>query len=63
MAEKKTKTPDALNPLLVDKRLVERQLKKGKITAAEFEKHIQGLVDVSDRSENIAGIVYPNQGT
>lgn len=61
MADKK-KTPDALNLLLVDKRLVERQLKKGRISAADFDKHLQGLPDVGDRSENIAGIVYPNQG-
>lgn len=61
MADKKTKS-DALNPILVDKRLVERQLKKGKISAADFDKHIQGLVDVADKAENIAGIVYPNQG-
>ena len=61
MADKKTKS-DALNPILVDKRLVERQLKKGKISAADFDKHLQGLVDVADKAENIAGIVYPNQG-
>ena len=62
MAEKKTKTPDAINPILVDKRLVERQLKKGRISAADYEKHLQGLADVADKAENIAGIVYPNQG-
>jgi len=60
MADKK-KTEE-LNPILVDKRLVERQLKKGRLSAADYEKHLQGLADVGDKAENIASIVYPNQG-
>jgi hypothetical protein len=60
MADKK-KTED-LNPILVDKRLVERQLKKGRLSAADYEKHLQGLADVGDKAENIASIVYPSQG-
>lgn len=53
---------EELNPVLVDKRLVERQVKKGRLSAADYEKHLQGLTDVADKAENIAGIVYPNQG-
>ncbi len=60
MADKK-KTED-LNPILVDKRLVERQLKKGRLSAADYEKHLHGLADVGDKAENIASIVYPSQG-
>jgi hypothetical protein len=60
MADKKKS--EELNPILVDKRLVERQLKKGRLSAADYDKHIQGLADVADKAENIAGIVYPNQG-
>jgi O-phosphoseryl-tRNA(Cys) synthetase len=60
MADKKKS--EELNPILIDKRLVERQLKKGRLSPADFDKYLQGLPDVGDKAENIAGIVYPNQG-
>jgi len=60
MADKK-KTEE-LATILVDKRLVERQLAKGRLSQADYEKHLQSLADVADKGENIAGIVYPQQG-
>jgi hypothetical protein len=60
MAEKKKS--EELNPILVDKRLVERQIRKGRLSSADFEKHLSGLADVGEKAESIATIVYPTQG-
>ncbi|MDP2340711.1 MAG: hypothetical protein Q8O67_07130 [Deltaproteobacteria bacterium] len=57
MAEKKKS--DAPSELLLDKRLVERQIAKGSLSRAEFEKQIKDLPDLADRADNIASIVYP----
>ncbi len=61
MADKK-KNSDDLAPILVDKRLVERQLAKGRVSQADVDKHLQSLPDVADKADNIASVVYPNQG-
>jgi hypothetical protein len=61
MADKK-KNSDDVAPILVDKRLYERQLAKGRITQAAYDKHINALPDVADKADNIANVVYPNQG-
>lgn len=43
----------AANPLLFDKRVVERNIKKGLITREEYEKYLSALPDVSDQAEVI----------
>jgi hypothetical protein len=58
MAEKK-KSDAAPSELLLDKRLVERQIAKGSLSRAEFDKQIKDLPDLADRADNIASIVYP----
>ncbi len=55
------KNTEALSNNLLDKRLVERQIARGKLSQAELDKHLQGLADLGDKAENIAGIVYPQQ--
>jgi|GEM_PF-1160858 hypothetical protein len=60
MADKK-KSSDEIPAILVDKRLVERQIARGKLSNADFEKHLQGLADCADRADNIASVVYPTQ--
>ena len=58
MADNKKKS-DAVSELLLDKRLVDRQIAKGSLSRAEFEKQIKDLPDLADRADNIASIVYP----
>ncbi len=53
------KKSDAVSELLLDKRLVERQIAKGSLSRTEFEKQIKDLPDLADRADNIAAIVYP----
>ena len=60
MAEQKKKTSD--DQPVIDKRLADRLVAKGKISREELEKHLKELPDLADRADNIAGIVYPNQG-
>lgn len=40
---------DVKNPRLFDRRVVERNIKKGVITRKDYEKHLKSLTDVSDR--------------
>jgi hypothetical protein len=60
MAEQKKKSSD--DQTLIDKRLADRLVAKGKISRDDLEKHLKELPDLADKADNIAGIVYPNQG-
>jgi hypothetical protein len=60
MAEQKKKTSD--DQPVIDKRLADRLVAKGKISREDLEKHLKELPDLADKADNIAGIVYPNQG-
>jgi hypothetical protein len=59
----KNKSHDEIPASLVDKRLVERQIASGKLSHADFEKHISGLADAADKADNIASVVYPSNNT
>ncbi len=41
------------NKLLFDKRVIKRNLKRGLITEAEYEQHVQGLTDLEENAEEI----------
>jgi hypothetical protein len=41
---------DTLDPKLIDKRTLDRNLRKGLIDEKTYEKHIKGLPDLSDKS-------------
>ena len=56
------KKSNAPSELILDKRLVERQIAKGNLSRAEYEKIVKELPDLADKADNIASIVYPNQG-
>lgn len=45
-------------PVLLDRRVVERNIKKGLITREEFEKHLEGLGDVGAQAEKIAATLH-----
>ncbi len=61
MAENK-KPPERISELLLDKRLVDRQIAKGALSRADLEKNLKELPDLADKTENIGPIVYPNHG-
>lgn len=45
-------------PVLLDRRVVERNIKKGLLTREEFEKHLEGLGDVAGQAEKIAATLH-----
>ncbi len=59
MADQKKKPDD--KPV-IDKRLADRLVARGKVSREDFEKHLKDLPDLADKADNIAGVVYPNQG-
>ena len=46
-------TKEALSPGLIDKRVVERNIKKGLVVREAFDKHLAALPDVADHAETI----------
>jgi hypothetical protein len=46
-------TKEALNPGLIDKRVVERNIKKGLVTRDSYEKYLGGLSDVAEQAETV----------
>ncbi len=46
-------TKEALQPGLIDKRVVERNIKKGLVSREIFEKHLHSLPDVADQAETV----------
>jgi hypothetical protein len=46
-------TKEALNPGLIDKRVVERNIKKGLVTRDSYEKYLGALTDVAEQAETV----------
>ncbi|MEI8259060.1 MAG: hypothetical protein WCJ30_25610 [Deltaproteobacteria bacterium] len=46
-------TKEALQPSLIDKRVVERNIKKGLVSRETFDKHLQSLPDVAEQAETV----------
>lgn len=46
-------TKDSLSPSLIDKRVIERNIKKGLVTREAFDKHLSALPDVADQAETM----------
>jgi nitrogen regulatory protein PII-like uncharacterized protein len=44
---------NATNPMLFDRRVVERNIKKGLITREDYEKRLAALEDVAEQAEVI----------
>ena len=42
--------PDDIDRKLVDKRVVQRYLKKGRLDEKDYEKHLKSLPDVSEQA-------------
>ncbi|MEM1418847.1 MAG: hypothetical protein AAGH15_28400 [Myxococcota bacterium] len=43
-----------LNDKIVDKRIVERNIKKGVLSRAEYVKHIETLADAAENAETVS---------
>lgn len=43
-----------LNDKIVDKRIVERNIKKGVLTRADYDKHLKQLADAADNAEEVS---------
>ena len=39
--------------MLLDKRIVQRHIDSGLVSREEYEKHLQGLSDVTDQAEDL----------
>ncbi len=50
---KENKEENTDNSFQFDKRVIHRFVQKGKISKSNFEKHLTGLIDLEDKSENI----------
>jgi hypothetical protein len=46
-------TKETLNPGLIDKRVVERNIKKGLVSRDSYEKYLGALADVADQAETV----------
>ncbi len=44
-----TRDEDALSPALFDRRIVERNIKRGLITRKDYEKYLKSLSDAADK--------------
>ena len=49
-------------PPLLDKRVVDRQLARGKMSQAEYETYLKSLPDLEGACENIAERIYGAEG-
>jgi hypothetical protein len=44
-----TRDEDALDPKLFDRRIVERNIKRGFITRKDYDKYLKSLADAADK--------------
>lgn len=47
-----------IDPLQFDKRVMQRFVTSGKMTAKDLEAHLEALPDLADQCEDIAEVVY-----
>jgi hypothetical protein len=57
MADKKKKSDPTLANF--DKRIVERNVTRGKLSRADLDAHLKQLPDLESQADNIADKVYP----
>lgn len=44
---------ESISPMVVDKRVVERNIKKGLLSREDFDKHLSALPDVAEQAEEV----------
>lgn len=59
MSDKKTTDKPAI---VMDKRLIDRQIERGNLSRDELDQHLKALPDLEEQADNIAGVIYPQQG-
>ncbi len=50
-----------MNPILLDKRTIDRNIKKGALTKDEYEKHVKSLPDLTEECEPIEVSLYETE--
>jgi hypothetical protein len=53
---------DTLENKLVDKRVVHRYVKKGRVDEKEYEQHVKKLPDLADQAVAIESEIEPGEG-
>lgn len=59
MAEKKKKSDNS--QVLLDKRIVERNVQRGVVSRQDVDTHLKNLPDLEPQADNIADKVYPQE--
>ena len=50
---------DTFDPKLFDKRVAQRNVKKGLLTDKDFERHLKALPDMADQASPIEATIEP----
>ena len=50
---------DAIDPKLLDNRVVQRYLQKGRLDEKEYQRHLESLPDLADEAEEIESEFQP----
>lgn len=50
---------DSIDPKLLDKRIVQRFIKKGMLPEKEFERHLKSLPDLADKAATVEATIEP----
>jgi hypothetical protein len=51
---------EAIDPKLLDKRVAQRYLRKGRLDEKDFQKHLQSLPDLADQALEIDSTFEPS---
>jgi hypothetical protein len=55
----KPSMPDATDSKLLDKRVAQRYLKKGRLDDKEYQRHLEALPDLADAAEEVEAEFQP----
>jgi hypothetical protein len=54
---------ETVNPMLLDKRIVDRNIKKGLLDPKEYERHLKSLPDLSASADRVEATIEPTPVT
>jgi len=50
---------DSIDPTMLDKRVVQRFIKKGLVSEKDYEKHMKSLPDLTDKCAPVEATIEP----
>jgi pantothenate kinase len=50
---------DTIDPALLDKRVVQRFIKKGQLTEKDYERHLKALPDLAEKAAPVEATIEP----